>query len=157
MAQATSVGSRSIEASSGEQSSERLRFRRDHPESAVCPFDHGRIGKLFLNLLIEVGSFRGIALTQKIGEFHEHQRPRHKYRAQFGNRTVGSHGVIRLARASVNVRHLVLRHGGKFFVAARAELFQFFESLVVALEIFQFEGLIVAGEASGVSARILIG
>src|SRR5262249_22739733 len=139
------------------ESRKRLRLRREQIEAAVGALGNGGVRWIVLfQLLVERGGFRGIALPEQVGEFEKSKWPWDKSGFRIGDGAVGFDGVVGFSRAGVKIGELILRHGREFFVAAADELFQFFDGLILLLEIQQREGFVVARESTGIGFGIFV-
>src|SRR5260370_13596140 len=132
-------------------------FRRKSIQAAIGLIRNGGVRKFLLNLLVDAGSLFWVGIAKDAGKFQQHKRPRHENALLVRQSTKGFDRILGLASAGVNNRHLILGHGGEFLVAGAADLLQFFERLIVALEVLETKGGIVARKFSGIRALISVG
>src|SRR5437588_495977 len=112
------------------------------------------VREFFLDLLVDAGGLFGTGIAKDAGEFQQHKWTRNEDAGLVRQSAKGFDGIIGSAGAGVNDRHLILRHGGELFVAAAANLLQFLENLIVALEVLETKRGVIAREFSGIGARI---
>src|SRR5882762_5600767 len=164
MAQGAGVGTGSIDRSvmfrllrANSQARIRSGFRREKIHAAIGLVRDGGVRKFLLDLLVDAGGFFGVGSAKDAGKFQQYHRPRHEDTRFIRQSAEDFDGIIGLAGAGINYRHLILRHGRELFVAAAADFFQLLERLIVVLEALEAKRLVVTREFSGLRAGILVG
>src|SRR6266403_1242388 len=132
-------------------------FRRKRIQAAIGLIRDSGVREFLLDLLVDAGGFLWIRTAKDSGEFQQHKWARNEDAGLVRQSAKDFDCIIGFAGARVNDRHLILRHGGQLFVTAAADLLQFFECLIVALEVLETKRGVVAREFSGIRAGILVG
>src|SRR5262249_28516908 len=102
---------------------------RECVQTPIGLFRNSGMRKFLLQLLIDAGGFPGIRLAKHARKFEQDQGTRHERRRFVGQSTKDLDGILRFVGAGINDPHLILRHGGKLFIAPSTDFPQLFKGL----------------------------